>query len=147
MRHVSAGLVLLVAGVVSSQPGGVRRGREAPRFAIGDAGTAQLFWNATNGSPQVSVGMLTLAPGAAVPEHTHPDAGEWLAVTAGTVELSLEGSLSVAQQGDVIFIPVGARHSARVPPDAGVAFSAVQVYSPAGPEQRFVGPSRLDAGR
>jgi quercetin dioxygenase-like cupin family protein len=59
---------------------------------------------------QVRVGF---APGAFAPEHRHP--GEEIAyVLQGTLEYRLDGGAPVTlKEGDTLFIPAGAVHSAR----------------------------------
>lgn len=122
----------------------VVRAKDAPRYPIGDKGTATLFWNAQNGSPAVSVGTLELKAGAAVAEHAHADSGEYLAITKGVCELTTNGQTTLVKAGDVVFLPAGQKHQAKVPADAKEPFVAVQIYSPAGPEQRFA--KAADAG-
>jgi len=144
---------VLVAVVVGAEPskavGGpppVVRAADGSRHPIADKGFATLFYNAQNGSPDVSVGTLELVPGAAVPEHVHEASGEWLYVVRGEVELTTMGRTQLVQAGSVVHLPKGQKHQAKVPSTAKESFFAVQLYSPAGPEQRFVKRSALDGG-
>lgn len=145
---MNALLAVLAAVTLGAEPPGpVVRAADAPRYPIaGGKGAATLFWNAGNGSPAVALSTLELKPGAVVPEHVHETSGEWLSVTRGVVELTTGGKTVRVTAGDAIFIPMGQKHAARVPADAKEAVVAVQVYAPAGPEQRFVSASAADAG-
>lgn len=134
---------LLLTLALSAEP--VVRAKDAPRYPIGDKGAATLYWNAQNGSPAVSVGQLELKAGAAVAEHDHGASSEYLVVKQGVCELTTNGLTVVVKAGDAVFLPAGQKHSAKVPPDAKEPFIAVQLYAPAGPEQRFVKPAP-DAG-
>ncbi|MBL8918215.1 MAG: cupin domain-containing protein [Myxococcaceae bacterium] len=134
---------LLLAVALTAEP--VVRGKDAPRYPIGDKGFATLFWNAQNGSPNVSVGQLELKAGATVAEHDHGAAAEYLVVKQGVCELTTGGQTVVVKAGDAVFLPAGQKHSAKIPADAKEPFVAVQLYAPAGPEQRFVKPPP-DAG-
>ncbi len=136
-------LVVTLLEVDPSPPPVVRQA-SAPAYPVGDKGTATLFYNALNGSPDVAVGTLELRPGASVAEHSHDGSGEWLYVMRGEVELTTLGQTLVAKAGDVVHLPKGQKHSAKVPSTAKEPFVAVQLYSPAGPEQRFV--KKPDAG-
>jgi quercetin dioxygenase-like cupin family protein len=134
---------LVVSVVLAGDP--VVRAKDAPRYPIADKGAATLYWNASNGSPAVSVGQLELKPGAAVPEHEHGPSAEYLVVKQGVCELTTNGQTVLVKAGDSVFLPAGQKHAAKVPKDAKEPFVAVQLYAPAGPEQRFV-PQAADAG-
>lgn len=132
---VSALVVALLAADPAPTP--VVKAAQAPAYRIADGnGLAVLLHNATTGSTDVSVGLLELEPGAAVPEHKH-DGAEHLVVLSGEAQLVLEKKTLTVGEGDAVFIPKGAAHSARVAADAKAPFKAVQVYAPAGAEQRF----------
>ncbi|HIA04760.1 MAG TPA: hypothetical protein EYN66_23180 [Myxococcales bacterium] len=49
----------------------------------------------------------------------------------------IQGRRQVVSAGMVIQVPPGTQHSFEMAADAKEDFKAVQVYSPAGPEQRF----------
>ncbi len=116
----------------------------APTHRIAEGkGTATLFLNATNGSPEVALTKLVLEAGAKVGEHTH-DSGEWLYVLSGAGEFTVSGEKLSAKEGDAIFIPKGAKHSAGVAAGAKAPLVAVQVYAPAGAEQRFTKGPKVD---
>jgi len=112
-------------------------GDQAPTHVIaGGLGLAQLLVNETSGAPDGALSVLTLAPGAAVPEHTHETSSETLFVETGRVEMVIDGVSFSAGAGDAIHIPAGALHSAVVVGGAE-SLRAVQVYVGPGPEQRF----------
>ncbi len=109
----------------------------APKFLIlNDQGMAELLVNAGTGAHDISLSILTLAPGAQVAEHVHETSSETLYLERGEVEMTIAGKLTRAKAGDAVYIPKGTKHSARV---VGTTESvrAVQVYVGPGPEQRF----------
>jgi len=58
--------------------------------------------------------VVELAPGTTAPRHTHPGE-EIIYVLEGTWEYTLEGKPAVTlKAGDVLFIPAGTIHSARI---------------------------------
>ncbi|MEM8608976.1 MAG: AraC family ligand binding domain-containing protein [Myxococcota bacterium] len=99
---------------------------------------AQVFLDGRDGSPRVAslVGLGSLAgrPTASVPSATHDSATVWWVdrgsgtMTLGTTERSIE-------PGTFVFVPPGTPQ--RFTPDGDEPWSAYQVYTPAGPEQRF----------
>jgi quercetin dioxygenase-like cupin family protein len=114
--------------------GPVVDGDTAPAWRIAaNKGVATLLFNASNGSPEAALDLLTFEDGATVPAHKHEGSVEILYVLEGRVEMVVGGEAVVAEKGDAVRIPAGVEHSARV---VG-SLSAVQVYVGAGPEQRF----------
>ncbi|MEE8409233.1 MAG: cupin domain-containing protein, partial [Myxococcota bacterium] len=112
-------------------------GKDAPAYLIaGGYGIAKLYVNASTGARDVAVSILTLAPGATIPEHVHDTSSETLYIERGEVEIIIAGKKLTARQGDTVYIPSGVRHSAKVigPIDT---LKAIQVYVGPGPEQRF----------
>jgi quercetin dioxygenase-like cupin family protein len=71
-------------------------------------------------SAQVTEGVVDLAPGAVVPDHSHPHE-QWTMVMKGSLELTVAGTLHLLTPGTVIYIAPNERHSAR-------ATSACQVF-------------------
>ncbi|WP_163991644.1 cupin domain-containing protein [Pyxidicoccus caerfyrddinensis] len=117
---------------------------EAPRHIIaGGKGRATLLLNPSTGATAASVTLLELQPGAEVPEHTHDTSAEILYIEEGTAEMAVSGEKLRVGKGDAVYIPAGAKHSARVSP--GPTFKAVQVYAGPGPEQRFTQGPRENA--
>jgi len=143
MRTILVLAAAAAAAVAAPVPAGEARlatRADAPAFRIVQgAGTARLYMNATNGSPDVAVSELRLREGAQVPGHVHEASSETLFVVEGVLELTAGGRTFVAKAGDVITVPKGLRHSARVVSE----LRAVQVYSPAGPEQRYASGERV----
>ena len=101
------------------------------RIAFGGEGAA---------AKRASLEALLMAKGASIPEHDHPS-WEHIAVLAGSGRFKLGGSDYPVKPGSIFHIPIGVRHSFAA--DAGSEVVAVQLYSPSGPEQRFV---KLAAG-
>ncbi|MBM4391135.1 MAG: cupin domain-containing protein [Deltaproteobacteria bacterium] len=131
-------MLLHVALALSADP--VIHGDTAPAYKIlAGTGTAELLLNATNGSPEASLGTLSLADGAEVAPHVHADSVEILYVVEGRAEMVIGGQPWVAEKGDAVRIEKGVEHSARV---TG-SLRAVQVYVVAGPEQRFTAGERI----
>ena len=97
------------------------------RIAFGGEGPA---------AKRASVEALLMAKGASIPEHDHPSSWEHIAVLTGSGRFKLGGSDYSVKPGSIFHIPVGVRHSFAA--DAGAEVVAVQLYSPSGPEQRFV---------
>lgn len=147
MRTVSAFVpLLLLAASLACATGRphVVRGDEAPVHSIsGGKGRARLLLHRETGAQAVSLTRLVLEPGAEVPLHVHAGSAEILLVESGEVEMSIGGEPFHARAGDAIYIPADVPHSARVT-SAG-PLTAVQVYSPPGPELRFRLASRVEA--
>lgn len=84
------------------------------------------------------MGILTGKPGLKVPVHTHAGSIEMLYVLEGGGFMTLDGKRSAVKAGMAIQVPAGVTHSFEIPADwTGKDFKAVQVYTPAGPEERF----------
>ncbi len=102
----------------------------------GGKGTASILFDATNGSPEAALTLLVLQPGAAVPEHVHETSAELLYVLEGEAEMTLGGEAFRLVPNTAVRIPANAKQAAKAVSDR--PFRALQVYAPAGPEQRFV---------
>jgi quercetin dioxygenase-like cupin family protein len=147
MRNEGVGLSLLLASSIwakSPAPAPVVvvvRKSEAPAYEIAKGkGTARLYLNAGTASKAVALTVLTLEPGAQVPEHVHETSEEILYIERGTVMMTVDGVEVSAGPGDVVRIPANVKHSAKVDKEA---MSAVQLYLPPGPEQRFTQGERV----
>jgi mannose-6-phosphate isomerase-like protein (cupin superfamily) len=68
-----------------------------------------------------------------VPPHQHDTSDEILFILAGKGRMTVNGINYPVGPNDAIRIPKGARHSL----DVVEKLVAVQLYAPAGPEQRF----------
>lgn len=125
----------------ASRPPLHRHLAEAPVYPIAAGkGSAAIFFSAAAGAPEASLALLSLQPGARVPEHVHEKSVELLYILEGEVEMSVAGEGFRAGAGTALRVPVNTRHGAAVV--GKVPLKALQVYGPAGPEQRFVPPGR-----
>ncbi len=149
MKMLFAGLAaLFVVGpdrIATESPRPAPHSRRVPdvsKYPIADGkGTAAILFDAAAGSPEAAMTLLSLSPGAMVPEHVHESSTEFVFVLEGESEMTLGqgaqrevvrlGPMSAAR------IPMKTPHSARVVGDG--TFRALQIYTPAGPEQRFKG--------
>ena len=110
---------------------------DVPTYRIlSGKGEATLLLNATTGSPEAAISLLTLAPGAEVPLHTHPTSTEFLYIEQGACTLTIAGVQAQARAGSAVRIPAGAPHTAKV--TSAEPLRAVQFYVGPGPEQRFL---------
>jgi quercetin dioxygenase-like cupin family protein len=119
-----------VAGPVHLPAAGARR---YPR----PAGAVAIFAEpSTIKDKALAASVLELPRGAAIPEHVHAGEAELLYVLAGAGTLTVKG----------VPLPVGPTTAVQIPPNTPHAFTvaedlrAVQIYTPAGPEQRFKAP-------
>jgi len=97
------------------------------RMAFGGAGENAL---------RSGLELLMMSPDAAVPGHDHAGSWETLGVLTGDASMELDGKSYPVKAGSVFQIPKGAKHS--VTPGHGAPFLGIQLYTPSGPEQRFV---------
>jgi mannose-6-phosphate isomerase-like protein (cupin superfamily) len=100
-------------------------------------------------SPRASLGVLLASDDAPVAEHLHDGAWEVLAALSAAgrlhvpaqsvpgVSAPLEARDRTVTAGSIVYVPAGVRHG--WVPDGTRPLIAVQVYAPAGPEQRFRG--------
>jgi len=93
---------------------------------------------------QVYVGRLEGT--AAVAEHAHEGSWEILVALEANGTFSLGGKEARLAARQVVVVPPGTKHAWK--PDPGSKLVAVQLYSPPGPEQRFVAlaAAEKDAG-
>jgi quercetin dioxygenase-like cupin family protein len=97
------------------------------RLAFGGAGDNAL---------RSGLELLMMSPDAPVPEHDHADSWETLGALGGDASMKLDGNDYPVKPGSIFQIPKGAKHS--VTPGHGAPLLAIQLYTPSGPEQRFV---------
>lgn len=134
-------MFILAASVVTTllaadAPPVVHHTEGAPSYVIADGkGRARLLLDEGKGGKEASVTLLELDAGAAVPEHVHDGSAEILYIQKGAVEMIVDGKPVQASQGDVVRIPAGVKHSAKVV--GKETLQAVQIYVGPGPEQRF----------
>jgi|GEM_PF-2643693 len=94
-------------------------------------GTVRLYLGSEVG---VAVDLLRINNGADIPAHQHVTSDELLYVVSGSATTAIDGVERPTQAGDQLRIPAGSKHAVSV----GKSLIAVQVYAPAGPEQRFL---------
>jgi putative monooxygenase len=124
--------------------GTVVQGEAVPKYLIAAGkGSAQLLLNATNGSKEAALSLLTLAPGAEVAEHVHEASAELLYIERGAVQMTIDGRSFEARRGDAVYIPPNVKHSVKVTSRL-LPVEAVQIYVGPGPEQRFAKGPRLE---
>jgi quercetin dioxygenase-like cupin family protein len=81
----------------------------------------------------LAASMLELPAGAQVPEHVHANETEMLYVLEGSGTMTVAGVELAVTPTSVVQIPAGTKHAFK----ATAAVRTLQVYTPAGPEQRF----------
>lgn len=105
---------------------------EAKAWSIlGGKGSAQLLLDGK--TEKASLQRFEAVAGAVVPQHQHDVSDEILFILAGTAEMTVGATRYVVGPSDAIRIPKATQHSLHVVEK----LSAVQLYAPAGPEQRF----------
>lgn len=75
-----------------------------------------LSWTASKelgGLEGLTLGRVTLNPGASNPRHSHPNCDEVLYVLQGELEHSLGRDVMILRAGDTLTIPAGVPHQAR----------------------------------
>ncbi len=76
--------------------------------------------------------LVTLAPNAVVPTHTHPHEQMGMMVS-GTMEFTIEGETRVLSGNEIYFVPGGVPHAAKAGPGGALALDA---FSPPREEYR-----------
>jgi mannose-6-phosphate isomerase-like protein (cupin superfamily) len=112
------------------------RGTEATSYPIlGGRGKATLLLDRSKDliGDALALERLEADRGATVPLHVHEKSDELLYIATGRGTMTLDGKSVPVAAGDTIRIPMGKPHSLVVTEK----LLAVQVYAPAGPEQRF----------
>lgn len=111
---------------------------ERRELAGGSLRVAVVLDAASTGDPGVAVSIMEIAEGATVPLHRHPESQEILYLLEGTGQLwglAGEGKATKVGAGWLLRFPAGTAHAYR----ATSRNLALQLYAPAGPEQRFEG--------
>jgi len=95
-------------------------------------------------SPELYLGRLEGS--ASVPEHVHSGSWEILAAVEANGIFVLDGTEGRLAPRQIVMVPPGSKHAWK--PDPGSKLVAIQMYSPPGPEQRFLGlaAAEKDAG-
>jgi hypothetical protein len=99
---------------------------------------------ALGASPELYLGRLEGT--APVPEHVHSGSWEILAAVEASGTFVLDGTEGRLAARQIVIIPPGSKHAWK--PEPGSKLVAIQMYSPPGPEQRFLGlaAAEKDAG-
>jgi quercetin dioxygenase-like cupin family protein len=106
----------------------------AKGYDLPNRGRATIFAEpATIKDKQLAAGVLEMPGNAKVAEHVHAGETELLYVLAGTGTLTVNGVELAVSPTSTIQIPPNTKHAFVASSD----FRAVQIYTPAGPEQRF----------
>lgn len=116
------------------------RAKEAPELKFAGGAMAVHLDVGTKVSPTLYLGRLEGT--ASVPEHTHPGAWEIVAAIEANGTFVLDGTEGKLGPKQVVMVPPGAKHAWK--PETGSKLVAIQLYSPPGPEQRFVQLSAAD---
>jgi quercetin dioxygenase-like cupin family protein len=113
----------------------VAKAKDVQELSIADGkGKVKILFDAESaGDGQAYVGLLTGAAGMTVPEHVHAKEAEILWIVSGKGEMMVDGQPVAVESGMAVHIPAGSKHSFKT--EGGV--TAVQFYTPSGPEQRF----------
>ena len=142
------GLCLLLNSTLSAakpakEPSWVRLRSQAPtyRLANGKAEVSILFDRLLNQQTRAAMQYLVAKPGLVIPLHVHAKSVELLYILAGSGQMQLADARGRLQQitvraGMAIWIPQGRRHGLSLK-GATQPLTAIQVYLPGGPEQRF----------
>jgi mannose-6-phosphate isomerase-like protein (cupin superfamily) len=109
----------------------VVRGAEAKSYPLGDKGAAKLLLDGIGA--HLAVDVLTADAGAAIPSHKHATQDEELYFLSGRATTTVGKESFDIAPGDALRIPAGAVHTVQV----ADKLEAIQIYAPAGPEQRF----------
>jgi quercetin dioxygenase-like cupin family protein len=107
----------------------------APLTILGGKARVRLYLDGVTRA--VSLQHVEADAGATVPVHQHTS-DEILYIVGGRGEMTVAGERHDVGAGDAIRIPKGTPHSLVV----GEKLTAVQLYAPAGPEQRFKAPPK-----
>jgi quercetin dioxygenase-like cupin family protein len=114
----------------------------APAHSVASATGAKfsariLLDEKATGSPDLALSIVEFPPGFEVLRHAHETSSELLFIDegAGTLEV---GSEKVPYEAKVaLYLPAGQPHGAKLSPQGPTR--AIQIYAPAGPEQRYRG--------
>lgn len=90
------------------------------------------------GHQRLYLGLLEAAAGQRMEAHVHKGEAELVYILSGKATITFQGVSAPVRQGQALYLPARARHSMHVQQTLKV----VQVYAPAGPEQRFFKATR-----
>jgi mannose-6-phosphate isomerase-like protein (cupin superfamily) len=101
----------------------------------GNAEVQLLLEKEKTGNPNFYLGRASFLPGSGVAEHTHENSIEMVYLISGSGEFTMAGKTYSIQAGDAMYIPMKTVHSFHNTGKETV--EVIQMYSPAGPEERF----------
>ena len=141
VEATGAGLVLVVHAhkpcAVRDAPAATKnvvRASAAPKLEFAGGKMAVHLDVGTALSPDVYLGRIEGT--APVAEHTHPGTWEILAAVEAAGTFTLDGKEQRLGPKQIVFVPPDAKHAWK--PDANAKLVGIQMYSPPGPEQRFL---------
>lgn len=103
----------------------------------GGAYHARIAWGGEGDKAgRSSLELLLTSGNAPIAGHSHDGSWEIIGVLAGDGTMTVDGTDYPVKDGAVFQIPKGAKHA--FVPGGGKGLVAVQLYTPSGPEQRFV---------
>jgi quercetin dioxygenase-like cupin family protein len=106
-------------------------------LAGGKVRVRKLLTTENTGQATAYLGVLEAEPGAEIPRHVHPTSAEILYVVSGGGTLTVGAEQLPFGPDTAIHVPENQPHAAAFTgPDKTIM---IQLYAPAGPEQRFVG--------
>jgi quercetin dioxygenase-like cupin family protein len=107
---------------------------------FGGKGKARILLDEkATGSPAMALSLVEFSPGLALPRHEHAGASELLYVLSGSGTLTVGSEAMPFGADSALAIPADQPHAGKV---GGAGMTAVQIYAPAGPEQRYREPGR-----
>jgi quercetin dioxygenase-like cupin family protein len=150
--EVHAMVVMVPGGREGSARAGALPTRELGAIKSGVAGPVYLPASAAKTYPSFGLGnvtifaepatikdaalagsLLVVLPQSSIPEHVHAKETELLYILSGTGTMTVDGVALNITPTSVVQIPPNVKHSFRSTSEV----RAIQIYTPAGPEQRF----------
>ena len=136
-----AGGTEVIKGTAPNAPAGaykvVREDDVKPlTIAGGKAKVRILLDKESTGEEAAYLGVLEADAGAKVPEHKHDKSDEILFVVKGDAKTVIGGAATPGEDETAVHIPENTLHTATF----AAPTRAIQIYAPAGPEQRFKQP-------
>ncbi len=113
------------------------RASDAKRYPRPGGEVSLLLDPATTKQPALSAAILSFAAGTAVPLHQHAAETELLYILEGAGTLTIGEATLPVEPSSVLQLPRGVPHAFV----ASAPLRALQLYTPAGPEQRFKAPA------
>ena len=89
-------------------------------------------------SDHITQGRVDIAPGAVIPDHSHPHQ-QWTLLLSGSFELTVSGVTHVLRPGQVLYIAPHERHSARALTACAVPMCSIRPGTPIADPSRVFG--------